>query len=384
MKKLLLMALAMTCLWTTTHAQVGINTTTPNATLEVVGTDSGILIPRVALTATNVAAPITTPTTSELIYNTASAGTGVNAVTPGYYYWNGTIWVRLNAGTDATTNWSLTGNSGIDPATNFIGTVTNHPLAFRTNDVERMRILSSNGNVGINTSTPNTILEVNATDSGILIPRVALTSANNSAPIDSPTQSELIFNTAIAGIGENAVSPGYYYWDGYRWTRLGGSRIVYETTAFDNWFIASSTGNQVMAELPIDYTLELSKPTLVEIKISFDVVITLQTGTWPENPQRGGYPILYGFALFNGDFQTGDLLMKDARSYTSRPTDNGGSIPIGFFTLQASRYIYLETGMHSLNLYLFGMGGASTGSDRGFDITVMNNDLSYYQIILHD
>lgn len=149
MKKLLLMALAMTCLWTTTHAQVGINTTTPDATLDVVGTDSGVLIPRVALTATNVAAPITTPTTSELIYNTASAGTGVNAVTPGYYYWNGTIWVRLNAGTDATTNWSLTGNSGIDPATNFIGTVTNDPLAFRTNNEERMRILSSNGYVGI-------------------------------------------------------------------------------------------------------------------------------------------------------------------------------------------------------------------------------------------
>lgn len=142
MKKLLLMALAMTCLWTTTHAQVGINTTEPDAILDVEATDSGILIPRVALTATNVAAPITTPTTSELIYNTASAGTGVNAVTPGYYYWNGTVWVRLNAGTDATTAWSLTGNAGTNPANNFIGTTDNTALRFRTNNFERFTITS--------------------------------------------------------------------------------------------------------------------------------------------------------------------------------------------------------------------------------------------------
>lgn len=149
MKKLLLMALAMTCLWTTTHAQVGINTTTPDAILDVEATDSGILIPRVALTAANVAAPIDSPTISELIYNTETAGTGVNAVTPGYYYWNGTVWVRLNAGTDATTNWSLTGNAGTNPANNFLGTVTNQPLVFRTNNLERMRIWN-NGQVAVN------------------------------------------------------------------------------------------------------------------------------------------------------------------------------------------------------------------------------------------
>jgi hypothetical protein len=78
---------------------VGINTTgtTPasSAGLDVDFTDKGLLIPRVALTAKNAAGPITSPTTSLLVYNTATAGTSPNNVNPGYYYWNGTSWDRL-------------------------------------------------------------------------------------------------------------------------------------------------------------------------------------------------------------------------------------------------------------------------------------------------
>lgn len=38
------------------------------------------------------------------------------------------------------TSWSLTGNSGTNPSTNFIGTIDNQPLVFRTNNVEKFRI----------------------------------------------------------------------------------------------------------------------------------------------------------------------------------------------------------------------------------------------------
>src|SRR4029450_10032819 len=47
----------------------------------------GGLVPRVALTATNVAAPVVAPAASLLLYNTATAGVAPNNVTPGYYYW---------------------------------------------------------------------------------------------------------------------------------------------------------------------------------------------------------------------------------------------------------------------------------------------------------
>ena len=48
------------------NAQVGIGTTLPDGALDVVSTTDGLLIPRVALTATNVAT-VLTPTVSELV-----------------------------------------------------------------------------------------------------------------------------------------------------------------------------------------------------------------------------------------------------------------------------------------------------------------------------
>ncbi len=82
-----------------TAQNVGINATgaSPDASaaLDVSMTNKGILIPRVALTAVNSASPITSPATSLMVYNTATAGTAPNNVTPGFYYWNGTSWSKL-------------------------------------------------------------------------------------------------------------------------------------------------------------------------------------------------------------------------------------------------------------------------------------------------
>lgn len=115
---------------------VGINSTgatpAPSAMLDISSTNSGLLIPRVALTATNVAGPITSPATSLLVYNTATAGTTPNNVVPGYYYWNGTRWVPFS--TAANTAWTLTGNSGTVAGTNFLGTTDDRPLQLRSNN----------------------------------------------------------------------------------------------------------------------------------------------------------------------------------------------------------------------------------------------------------
>ncbi|NTW31367.1 MAG: hypothetical protein HGB12_01835, partial [Bacteroidetes bacterium] len=82
------------------------------------GDTQGLLIPRVALTATNSALPITTPATSLLVYNTAIAGAEPYNVTPGYYYWNASAWVKLATALGPT---GATGVTGIAGATGLLG-----------------------------------------------------------------------------------------------------------------------------------------------------------------------------------------------------------------------------------------------------------------------
>ena len=140
---------------------VGINATgaTPDASaiLDVAATDMGVLIPRVSLSNTASASPITSPQTSLLVYNAASSGSGSTAVTPGYYYWNGSAWQRLLNG--ESSDWELTGNAGTSASTNFIGTTDAVDLVVRTNNSERMRI-ESGGDVGIGLTNPSVNLHV--------------------------------------------------------------------------------------------------------------------------------------------------------------------------------------------------------------------------------
>jgi len=56
-------------------------------------------------------------------------------------------------------SWSITGNSGTNPAVNFLGTTDSKALVFKTNNNERMRIASS-GKVGIGVSAPVQKLDV--------------------------------------------------------------------------------------------------------------------------------------------------------------------------------------------------------------------------------
>lgn len=81
-------------------------------------------------------------------------------------------------------------------------------------------------NVGISdvviTPDASSILEMRATNKGMLAPRVALTATNSASPITSPANSLLVYNTATAGAAPNNVTPGFYYWDSAtsRWVKL--------------------------------------------------------------------------------------------------------------------------------------------------------------------
>jgi len=104
---------------------VGIGTSTPDpsALLHLESTSKGLLIPRMTQAQRNA---IGSPATGLMIYQTDN--------NPGFYYWNGTAWIPLLSSTSGSgLFWSLTGNSGTNPATNFLGTTDAQPLILRTN-----------------------------------------------------------------------------------------------------------------------------------------------------------------------------------------------------------------------------------------------------------
>lgn len=138
-------------------AQVGINNTNPQATLDIIASNmsnpsnnDGILVPRINQF------PMTNPTANQhsmLVFLTTTDGSN----NPGYYYWNEPTmsWLPLGGNSDG---WSLTGNAGTNPTTNFLGTTDGQDFVLRTNNAERMRALS-NGNIGIGLTGPVAILE---------------------------------------------------------------------------------------------------------------------------------------------------------------------------------------------------------------------------------
>ena len=183
----------------TVHAQQGFGTNTPavSSVVDMTATNKGVLLPRVALTAINSASPITAPATNLLVYNTATAGTAPNDVTPGFYCWNSTAskWIRLlSKGDYSGTGWAINGNSGTTPCINFVGTTDAQDLVFKTNATERMRVTTA-GSVGIGT-TPNAsaLLDVSSTTQGFLPPRMTTTQIN---AIANPQEGLIVYDTTL-------------------------------------------------------------------------------------------------------------------------------------------------------------------------------------------
>lgn len=121
-------------------------------------------------------------------------------------------------------------------------------------------VVLKNGATGIGSSTPEALLDIASNDKGIMVPRVALTSANVASPIINPSggalpESTLVYNTTTAGVGENEVTPGFHYWDGIKWVKLeenNGKTKYY--TALGTTNAGSTITKSLMPEMEITFT----------------------------------------------------------------------------------------------------------------------------------
>ncbi len=153
MKKVILV-LAFFLVFLNGNAQTGIGTTTPSpsAKLEVASSNQGFLPPRIALTATNAASPVTSPATGLLVYNTATTGTPPNNVAPGYYYWNGSAWVAVLS---TITTSSISGNGTTTTLTNFGAEVnTQSGTTYTLTATDNGKIISCTSNSAITITVP--------------------------------------------------------------------------------------------------------------------------------------------------------------------------------------------------------------------------------------
>jgi Chaperone of endosialidase len=142
MKKILLVIFASSF----TFAQVGIGTTTPNASsvLEMRSTTRGLLPPRVTETERNA---IASPEKGLLVYQTTTPN--------GFYYFDGTAWKILQS----INGWNIFGNNNTS-GTPKLGTLNNFPFIFKANNNEVMRV-NTNGRVAINhTDSGESLLKI--------------------------------------------------------------------------------------------------------------------------------------------------------------------------------------------------------------------------------
>jgi len=231
MKRLFLLSLIVSALSLyTAKAQnnVGIGTTTPaaSALLDLTATDKGLLVPRVTLSATNVAAPVTTPATGLLVFNTATAGTAPNNVVPGFYYWDGTKWVQVGAGgaTGCTTldeAYDCGGNGSGRSATVDAGRVEFTIPTTATND-EGLYIVS---NKGASVSTPTACSWLIQNQWGVGLQVDNNLGANLFSAIQGTTNTTQTSTTSIpAGVAgyADASGIGAGVWAEYSGSGSGG------------------------------------------------------------------------------------------------------------------------------------------------------------------
>ena len=346
---------------------VGLGTNAPNASaqLEIADNDKGILINRVALTATNSASPITAPATGLLVYNTANSSSGSTEVLPGFYYWDGSRWIAM--GGTGGKDWSLEGNAGTNPSTNFIGTTDDVDFRVRTNDTERIWVDNA-GTVGIGSAPySDTALRVNnpAQPFGV----ISETNSTGVALYGSDT------GTGLGIYGTSANNHGIFGITSYTGSAFLIGGIIGWGSGFDgaNGVLAvsdqqASTRSNMGIRAVSGSTTSISSAQILNVGVNTNAT-DLALYALTERPITNGIDV--EAARFQQNY-TGIAIDPDSRDpraqlagYTRNSLVGGGTMYYGAYLYSGgsnsnSSYAYAGSRYNGTNYKIIGNGAVST------------------------
>ncbi|MFM2037912.1 MAG: hypothetical protein RL432_851, partial [Bacteroidota bacterium] len=297
--------------------------------------------------------------------------------------------------------WSLTGNAGTNPTTNFIGTTDAQDWVVRTNNIERARIMS-NGNVGIGLNSPATKLQV-------------------AGDIFAFEGSYLLFGSPSLTNYSNTAGPGLLYASravgaNYPFTTTGNV-ILQSTTAFnrDILFVTGTTPiERMVVKANGDVGINTPLPSgrfhvnndVAGADSSFVVKNTGRVGINTSNPTASGITIKHRSHIIEPFFNVVDSNNVErfrmdiegtaANAFTNfkfdvfpaqnnqqveirflRSTNTTGPKRIKFFRGNNSQNVSAEIGVDGLNSYFQNHGGSfGIGTSNPLGKFHVNNDVT--------
>ena len=292
MKRIFISAFTLASIFSLAQiGKVGINTTDPKATLDInAKTDAstqpeGILIPR--LTGDQIKAmPTTDLGESNMIYATSPAtgsleGKDVNLGAKGFFYWDGSLWQKVSG----ANGWGLTGNTGTDPATNFIGTTDDKNLVFKRNKIVAGH-LSERG-VALGKNTMPKMINSNGVGNTAVGADIMVRAEN----IDTGRVTD---NTAIGWKAMYNVTDGIYNTAVGEFALFAGEKYINNTAVGAGALYSNNGGSNVAIGNSALYSATTTKNTTA---IGFEALSAVVTGDYNIGIGSGLYSLGDGNVL---------------------------------------------------------------------------------------